>query len=213
MTLNLRNYLPQAWLVLLLAVTLGGALALVERSLEGRIAAHTESRLRQAVFEVVPQGADSRLETIDGQAVYRVTDQAGGLAGWAVPAETMGFVDKIQLMIGLDATAQRITGLVVLASKETPGLGEKIRTPEFRQEFVGQPATATLEVVKPGRSAEHPIQAITGATISSQAVTAGVNQRLASIRDAVAAQARGTANSRPAGAETAGPGSQKEVTR
>ena len=187
MQAGISGYFQQTWLVLLLAAALSGSLALVDRSLQPRIEAHARNRLLAAILEVVPGGADSQLVRRGGESVYRVTDEQGALRGWAMEAQRMGFVDKIQLMIGLDAPAQRITGLVVLESKETPGLGEKIRDHEFRERFLDQPTDTALTVVKPGRSADHPIQAITGATISSRAVTDGVNERVATIRAALAA--------------------------
>jgi electron transport complex protein RnfG len=182
----MQNYFRQAWLVLLLAATLSGGLALVDRSLDARIAANARDRLLRAVFEVVPGGSQSEAVTLSEMLVYRVRDDSGRLVGWGVPAETIGFADKIQLMIGLDADAQRITGLVVLESKETPGLGEKVRDAEFVDQFVDQPAAELLEVVKAGQTARHPVQAVTGATISSKAVTEGVNRQLVAVRQAIA---------------------------
>lgn len=173
------------WLVLLLAGTLSGILALVERSLEGRIAAHARDRLRAAVLEVVPGGHDSQAVELAGQPAYRVIDQRQRTVGWAVPATTMGFADRLELMIGLSADGQRITGLLVLESKETPGLGDRIREPQFTGQFAGQPAAAALQVVKPGGSAEYPIEAVTGATISSRAVTDGVRETLRRVRAAI----------------------------
>ncbi|MCO6453988.1 MAG: FMN-binding protein [Pirellulaceae bacterium] len=172
-------------LVLLLAGTLGGALALVERSLEGRIANHARSRLRAAVLDVVPGGHDSQAVDLAGQPAYRVIDNRQQTVGWAVPATTTGFADRLELMIGLSADGQRITGLLVLESKETPGLGDRIRDPQFTGQFVGQPADAALQAVKPGGSAEFPIQAVTGATISSRAVTDGVRETLRRVRAAI----------------------------
>jgi len=180
-------FLKQVWLVLLLALVLSGSLALVDASLQPRIDANQQDRLQQAVFEVVPEGKSSQLERVADQPVYRVLGSDGQtVVGWAIPTETVGFADKIRMIIGLSADARSITGLTILDSRETPGLGDKITT-DWRDQFVGQPTEATLEVVKPGRTAAHPIDAITGATISSKAVTQGVNQQLAKVREALAA--------------------------
>lgn len=175
----MTNYLKQSWLVLLLASVLAGGLAVVERSLEGHIAQNARERLQAAIRDVVSGGSDSEIETLDGIEVYRVTDKRQALAGWALPAETLGFADKIKLLIGLSADGRTITGVAVLESRETPGLGEKIRDADFREQFAGQPSNAELTVVKSGESAKHPIDAITGATISSAAVTRAVNVRVA----------------------------------
>lgn len=191
-----RQFLDQAWLVLVLAGVLGGTLALVERSLEARIADNSRQRLETAILDVVPEGESSERMTLDGHEVYKVTGPQGRLAGWAATAETMGFADKLRLLVGLSPNAETIQGIAILDSRETPGLGEKIRDDGFRSQFADQPAAAELVVVKPGQSAKHPIDAITGATISSIAVTRAVNQRLAEVRDPIAAAAGGAGDAK-----------------
>lgn len=179
------GYFHQAWLVLLLATLLGGMLAVVEDSLAGKIAENAERRLRQALLEVVPGGAESRAETRGDLILYRVTSESGALVGWAVPLETRGFSDKIRLLVGLSPDGRKVQGLAVLDSKETPGLGERIREDSFRVQFVGQPAGEVLETIRPGQVAEHPIHAVTGATISSRAVTNALNEQLSRVIQAI----------------------------
>jgi electron transport complex protein RnfG len=181
-------FLKQVWLVLLLAIVLSGSLALVDASLQPRIEANQQDRLQRAVFEVVAEGQFSQKEEDLSEfgTVYRVLGKQQRLVGWAVEAETMGFADKIRMIIGLSADGRTITGLSILDSRETPGLGDEIKSEEWRQKFVGQPANSALEVVKPGQTADYPIDAITGATISAKAVTQGINQQLAQVREALA---------------------------
>ena len=190
------SFVKQVWLVLLLAILLSGSLALVDASLQPRIEQNQRTRLQNAVLEVVPGGQSSEeVESgkVNGQTVYRVLgDDQQTVVGWAIPAGTMGFADKIRMIVGLSADANSITGLSILDSRETPGLGDNIKNDAFRQKYVGQPANVTLEVVKPGQTADHPIDAITGATISSKAVTQGINQQLAEVREALAGLTTGS---------------------
>ena len=185
----MSNVLNQLWLVLVLAVALGSGLAAVDRSLQPRIKKNAEARLSEAVLEVVPGGtAFTQLkEKVAGHVVYRVTGEGSKLLGWAVPAETMGFGDKIQMIIGISPDGQKLLGMVVLESRETPGLGDHITDARFRDQFNGKPTDATIEVVKPGQTAPVSIDAITGATISSRAVTNGINRTMHEVRDALAA--------------------------
>ena len=117
----------------------------------------------------------------NGQTVYRVLGgDPQALVGWAVPAETMGFADKIRMIIGLSADGEhdhRAVHLWIRVKRQ--GWETKSRTEAFARISPINPPNVTLEVVKPGQTAEHPIDAITGATISSKAVTQGINQRLA----------------------------------
>lgn len=177
------NFIRQSWLVLILAIGLGSSLAAVDRSLQPRIAANAAFRLRSAILEVVPSGDTIIEQRLDKYDVYQVTDSNGNLTGWALPAETLGFVDKIRMIVGVSADGQTLTGLVVLESRETPGLGENIRTEDFRTQFKGLPTSATLEVVKRGQSADYSVDALTGATISSRAVTKAVNLTLQELRE------------------------------
>lgn len=191
------NYIKQSWLVLVLAVGLGSSLAAVDRSLQPRIAANAAARLRKAIIEVVPTGDKISEQQIESHTVFRVTDDDGNPAGWAVPAETMGFVDKIRLIVGVSADGQSITGLIVLDSRETPGLGENIRREEFRAQFAGLPTSATIEVVKPGQTAEHSIDALTGATISSRAVTKAANQAMQDVCEGLVGSPSATSEELP----------------
>lgn len=187
------SYLKQTWLLILLSVGFGVALGAVQSALQPRIDHNQAMRIERAVLEVVPGGAASAPMTIEGLQVFRVTAADGSLRGWGVPATGTGFQDRIDLMIGLSADGGAITGLQVLFSNETPGLGDKIYGDGFRGEFVGKPATATLKVIKAGESDPHPIHAITGATISSKAVTNTVNAQLSRVQKLVAqAAAAGT---------------------
>lgn len=187
----MSSVLKQLWLVLVLAVGLGSALAAVDRSLQPRIAANAEARLREAVLEVVPAGTQFTKQRRADHDVYRVDDASGQLVGWAVPAETMGFGDVIRMIVGITPDGQSIMGLVILDSRETPGLGDYIQAASFRDQFDGLPTSATIQVVKPGQTAQVSIDAITGATISSRAVTNGVNQTMHAVREALAAAAAG----------------------
>lgn len=178
----MSSWLRQSWLVLLLAASLGTALAVVEQSLEGRIEQHARDRLSRAVLDVVPGGVRSEDISTADRLEFRVFDQQGGVCGRAFVVETAGFSDRIRLMVGLSADETKLLGVAVLESRETPGLGERIREPEFLAQFAGRSTGIELQVVQPGQSAEQPIDAISGATISSKAVTRAVNAGTASVR-------------------------------
>jgi electron transport complex protein RnfG len=191
----LLSFLRQSWLVLVLAGGLSAGLAGVDFTLRDRIEAHARQRLEQAVLEVVPGGESSAAVTIAGVAMYRVTDNSGAVCGWATPAESRGFQDRIRLMIGLSHDGGHVTGLTVLESNETPGLGDRIQQPQFLDQFVGRSTEYPFVRVKPGESAPASVDAITGATISSQAVMNAINSQLVSIRKELASNPDTTAES------------------
>ena len=77
--------------------------------------------------------------------------------------------------------------MYVLGQKETPGLGDYITGEEFRNQYTGKPADVDkpLVVVKADADDSNEIQALTGATISSDSVTDIVNRALANYKTPV----------------------------
>ncbi len=163
----MSRYWRDSWLVLALALGFGLALAAVERAIRPRIEEHARARLEEAVLEVVPGGAAVEPRSVDGRGVHEVFAASGAPAGWAFAAEAPGFQDRIRVMIGVDPEAARVVGLAVVECRETPGLGDRIREREFRDRFAGRTAAPPLGV-----------DAITGATISSEAVVRAVEVEL-----------------------------------
>jgi len=186
-----RGYLRQAWLVILLALLYGGALAGVQVGLGPRIAENKRNETYRVIPNIVP-GADQtntveHLVTgeVNGKEhrVYQVFAADGTHVGWVVPASGQGFADRIDLLIGVDPPVDTITGLYVLDQKETPGLGNLIVGEDFRSRFDGKSAESPLVVVKDDPSPEsNQIRALSGATISSESVANIVNQALANLK-------------------------------
>ena len=76
-----------------------------------------------------------------------------------------GYGGDITLMVGFKKDKKTVISYKVLAASETPGLGMKLKTPEFAGQFAGKDGRA-LKVKKDGGE----IEAITSATITSRAV-------------------------------------------
>ena len=76
-----------------------------------------------------------------------------------------GYGGDITLMVGFKKDKKTVISYKVLAASETPGLGMKLKTPEFADQFRGKDGHA-LKVKKDGGE----IEAITSATITSRAV-------------------------------------------
>ena len=76
-----------------------------------------------------------------------------------------GYGGDVTLMVGFKKDKKTVISYKVLAASETPGLGMKLKTPEFADQFKGKDGTS-LKVKKDGGE----IEAITSATITSRAV-------------------------------------------
>ena len=100
----------------------------------------------------------------DAGTVYKVFDGAVH-TGYCVEVKSGGFGGDMMLMVGytVDCT---VLGVEIISMSETPGLGSKAGEPAFLSQFAGKTDTLVLG---------EDIDAISGATISSKAVTDGVN--------------------------------------
>ena len=91
----------------------------------------------------------------------------------AVAYETFGkgFGGDIGIMVGVELETDKLVGVGVTTHSETPGLGSKAKTDEgFKKGFEGLPITEPIKVNKDGGT----IDAISGATITSRGVCAGI---------------------------------------
>ncbi len=209
---NLRNSnLAQAWLVLVLAVVFGTTLAGVQMKLTPVIEANkireTMEKIPNLVLDPasspssspVPGAEDlviqSRVIEVEKNGiitfypVYDVQRKDGSPAGHVAKARGQGYADKIEVLVGLDADGNTITGLFILDQKETPGLGNRILEKQWLDQFVDQSSDTPLVVVKSGAGGSEPdgrsdgrIDGISGATISSRSVVSIVNTTIADIR-------------------------------
>ncbi|ETR70778.1 MAG: electron transport complex protein RnfG [Candidatus Magnetoglobus multicellularis str. Araruama] len=197
-----NNYVVQAWLVLILAICFGGSLAAMQLALGPLIEANKINETLQKVPEMLlgPQKAQKltkdkqliiepvtiEVETNNRKvfySVFKAKHPNGSPAGWVAKAVGQGYADKIEILVGMDHKLKKITGLFVLDQKETPGLGNKIITSEWRRQFVKKKTSVPLTVTKEGAKAAHEIDSITGATISSRAVCSIINATIKDLRD------------------------------
>jgi len=172
-----ENYLKQAWLVVALSIIFGASLSGVEMLLKDKINSNKQSETLSQISNLVP-GASSGEKIIMGEmTVYKAMNKTEQ-KGWVILAHGMGFADKIELLLGVNKDASKITGLYVLDQKETPGLGNKITEDNFQIQFKNKITDTPLKVVKSSNNSENKISAITGATISSVSVCGIVNKTL-----------------------------------
>lgn len=147
--------------------------------------------LQVAVFKVLPGVSKMQklhfqennlvvvnIDGIDDEMIFAGFDQQGNFIGYAIQGSGSGFQDTIALLYGYQHHQQIVTGMEILDSRETPGLGDKIfKDMDFVNEFKKLSIAADLKAVKKGtKSKETEIDSITGATISSKAVVKIMNK-------------------------------------
>ena len=115
--------------------------------------------------------------------VYEAQDASGTQLGYVIQTTTSeGYGGNIVLYVGirLDGTVNDIS---ILSISETPGLGMRATEAKFQEQYVGK-NTDKFYVSKDGGEGE-PIDAISGATITTKAVTNAVNGSLLAFNDYV----------------------------
>lgn len=136
----------------------------------------------------LPPGVDARKT----EKIYAAFDGSGRRVGFAIPASEPGFQDTIDLLFGFDPAKPGTLGLVILGTKETPGLGDKILSDGFRSQFAD--AKTPLTGVKAGQSQRpEDVDMITGATISSRTVIRAINKAVEKWSPLIAAHDAGGA--------------------
>ena len=166
--------------ILRLALTLLAITAVVAAALAGvntvtapAIAELNAQKTQQAIELVLPGGGEQLSEI---PAVDLVSKVYASETGYAIEVTPGGFDNTITMMVGVDK-AGSVLGISIIKHTETAGLGAVAAagTPageSFRGQFVG--ASGSVSVTKDGGQ----MDAITGATITSRAVCAGVNAAL-----------------------------------
>lgn len=106
-----------------------------------------------------------------------VKDKEGNKIGYVFLVESKeGYGGDIEFSVGVKKDGA-VTGIAVIQMSETAGLGSKCAEDEFKNQFIG--VSGKAELVKGEAKEENEISAISGATITSKAITNAVNQVLA----------------------------------
>lgn len=162
----------------------GLAMAAVYSVTKEPIAIAQVAKINNAIKMVIPEFesiSDTLVMPEDGKDSIRIHRLLKGTENSGVAVESYtdkAFSGRFTLMVGFMPDGS-ISNIEVLEHKETPGLGNKIALPAFKDQFKGLkiadiPAQK-LKVKKDGGS----VDAITAATISSRAFCDAVNRAYA----------------------------------
>lgn len=104
-------------------------------------------------------------------------DGSGAALGYVIISHSDdSYAGRLQISVGIKEDGT-INGIEFLSISDTPGLGLKVKEPAFKNQYAGKNGEA-LTVKKSGNAGDREIDAISGATITSSAVTNAVNAAL-----------------------------------
>lgn len=130
-----------------------------------------------AIADLAASGALNAFGGVAVESVLEGTDASGAVVGYVINSlSNDSYGGAVKVSVGLDADGV-ITGVGIREINDTPGLGLKAKEPDFLNQYTGKQADS-LVVTKTGASADNEIDSISGATITSDAVTNAVNAAL-----------------------------------
>jgi electron transport complex protein RnfG len=150
-------------------ITLGPILQAQERLKNEALAGALPEAKSFSIVEAAPDSDPVLKEVQKGE-------QEGALVGYCVTVTPKGYGGIIEIVVGITKEG-KLRAIRILNLSETPGLGAKAVLPAFSGQYENK-EVETLSVVKVSPTSPEQIQAISGATITSNAVTSGVNAAL-----------------------------------
>lgn len=193
----IKDALVLTLITLVAGVALGGVYEITKdpiakQEAQAKAEAYEQVFTDAAAFEEVEMD-DTLIQTIRDQLdqegykaqsieeVMRAEDQSGETLGYAFTVVTSeGYGGDIQFSMGVQNDGT-LNGISILSIGETAGLGMNADTPAFKDQFVGK-QVEKLQYTKNGATQDDEINAISGATVTTNAMTNGVNAGLCAFR-------------------------------
>ncbi|MBQ2865461.1 MAG: FMN-binding protein [Clostridia bacterium] len=167
----------------IICLAVSALLGFVNFLTEDTIAEIAEAKVQAAMADIIPNATFEQVDATAYPAVtkmYKATSTSGENAGVCVQLSSSGFAADIVLIVGINAD-KTIAGVRITSINETAGLGSKANDPAWLSQFEG--LTGTLNLVKNSKTADNDVVAISGATVTSTAVTKGVQTALDAAAD------------------------------
>lgn len=180
----MRNTLRMLGVLTIIGFISGASLVLIYAYASPLIKNNQEKETKSAIFKIFPEAKKVNTVKLKEESIFKAENANGILLGYAFLAEGNGYQGKIKIMAGIKPDLETLTGIEILESQETPGLGQEIARDKFKTQFKNlktKPAITCLKNKFPEKPGE--IQAITGATVSSSAVVSILNEKIGKIRD------------------------------
>jgi len=132
----------------------------------------TEATSRQVVLPDATAFEDSKDDT------YAIGKSGSKIVGYVFTTKAKSYGGDLSVMTGISKEG-KVAGVIILEISDTPGLGLNAQKESFRNQYKQAVPSKEFEVIKSGTAAAGQINAMTGATITSKAVTKCVNEAVA----------------------------------
>lgn len=188
--MNFKEVFKTALNLVIICLCVGAMLSLANQLTKGKIKENERKETKENRKALIPSADkfvnmfkedkyklnDNSIETLKKGNVNDLVegfDKEGKSVGYVVETSRDGYSSKIKIMYSISPAPDfKVMGMLIKESAETPGLGENIKKPSFKGQFKDKP----LNDIILGDPPE--IKALTGATISSRAVTGAIHDSL-----------------------------------
>ena len=168
----MKYILKLAIILLLITAVVAGLLGLVNMLTADKIAENTAKKANEAMQTVLPASSYEKLDI----SAEGISEAYKAEQGYVIRLNAMGFGGAIDMMVGIDLSGA-VTGISVISHGETASLGAECTRADWQSQFVG--TSGNLQVSKDGGT----IDALTGATVTSRAVTEAVNRAVEFVKE------------------------------
>lgn len=174
----MKNFLRLGVNLMIVCGVAAGALALTYAATKDAIAVQTRRKTVDASKKVIaansfpetPLSRAHKQRHPDVSNLY-VAERESQKVGYVLLTKPRGYGGLMTMVVGVDLEG-RVTGVAVVAHNETPGLGGNVVSSRpFLRQYIGKSSADPVELGKD-------IDAISGATITSRAVTKGTKEAL-----------------------------------
>ncbi|MGL5089064.1 MAG: RnfABCDGE type electron transport complex subunit G [Cetobacterium sp.] len=173
-----NRFIHYGLVLTLIASISAGILSIVNGATQKVIKENEKAAVNAARTMVLPKAiafAEDDTIKVDEFEFIPGKDENGRAVGYVVTVSEPGYAANIDFVLGIDRRG-RVTGLNIIGSQETPGLGSKILELEWQKKTIGKDSTYEFNKSTDG---------FAGATISPNAVYTGVKRALNSFNSEV----------------------------
>lgn len=174
---SLKEILVPAVMLFIIAAVCTALLAgtnLLTKDKIAEIAVQTAMEAKASVFTEASSFSEEKKVDVDGEiiAYYEALDETGSILGYVFSTTTKSYGGDLSCMVGISCNTNKITGVKITAINDTPGLGMKANSDDFLSQYNNR--SGEIGVNK-NQVTDTENKAISGATITSKAVTLNVN--------------------------------------
>ena len=177
---SLKEVLIPTLALFLISAVCTGILAFTNASTEEKIAENqrqTELEMRMVVCPEAKSFSDEKTVSLDGENYTYVAalDESSNEIGYVFTASSKGYGGTVTVMTGI-AKDGNLTGIQTLELNETAGLGMNAKKADYRDQYKDKAGPFVVDKDKTADDNRDEISSLTGATITSRAVTDAVNK-------------------------------------